>query len=1097
MIFELIDIALELLKTDNLFLKVQQNHSTEIKFMRAKNTLLFIPALYFASASGYALDPYPEGVISYTPGEKSFTMTLKDQSVPSQEVRAGIRINGLLVTNPAIHTTNHRLSYTLPPSYQNGEKHEVVVWAVNIRNNGSSPGTHSSYYSTFSVNMNHTPPPAELNIQWGKSAIGYGDDVSLSWSTDNVQSCNVTVNGSNISSNASGSKSYTRLKSNQTAKLACIDKNGKAVQTSTSMTVRPDALPVIEGPTGTLTSSSFTAKAYDTDTTKKVQLNLWWDDPIPNNPNKIIQSIYTDKNTAATFTIPEEYREKTHKFQLAASSFYENGTRDTSRYTVRKFDVNIPAPVEPNASLSIEDASVPYDNNTTINWQSDNASSCKLNGIDTPLQGQQALNNLTASSVYTLVCEGHGKTVTRTATVNVEPTVTFDAPVYTSNQLTGKLNVDGAAESQELRLTVNNNATVHLNGNKFTVDLPKALRTGLEKDITLTLSDHNINGILLRNPQYTKSFTKEAWFKAELEQSDGPQDITIDLAANEQYCLHSQVSVVDKNSVTINGNNAEITQCGLIVENELEPDLFENYIKTSSLGLFYFDNIATVNVNQLSGKFTPKSSQSLKRFIDNCENTSACQNASDDELAAALWWAHWYKLTFTERVIFDHSFIYTKSVGSVNLNNLDIQDFVKGIIVSNNNSDYSYDINNIKFDGILDNLHRLAPFKLDLYGSADGAKNTVSPSVVFSKVDGLDENAYSSAFNNIVSFTQPAAAMVAGYKYHDVLRNRTARFDEKLCAPWGKDYRNFAIDDNGEPKTIDRLFYKDCINSDNANVAIVTGLPGQTGGFCHEDVDGAPLSCSRTINNVKVWNNGPAVVQQGVHDHSFISDIQCNVNENPFANTTDLGSHGDNCVYVSYGKKVTISDVETTSIRGAIVKVRGALSHIENVKGDNALFPISLQAVNNANLGIEDDGDDAEKFFTRKGLDTHMGVANTFSSYINNVEMTNSKQAFVHVQDYELSGEYKQYIRIGDNVSITYGGTGWGSSAKAVAVCEGAHNPSAFANGNRPYIVATKAIFDGLADASKNISVIRKIDANRVDANRECFVEETTIPTNQ
>lgn len=1039
--------------------------------MRAKSTLLILSMLPLCSQQIYAnSDPYPEGNISYTSGEKSFTMALKDHSRLDLQVRYGIRVDGTLVTGSGLHTSNHQLYFELPDSYHDGNTHSVVVWAVNIREDGSSPGSHSSYYAQFPVTMSYTPPPppAALSINWSDAdnEIGYGDNVSLSWSATNVSNCAIKVGGALISQALSDTKVYTGQKSSQNATIECTDLGGKTVTQSSTLAVRPDQLPNVDYQYSQGTKS-FLAKAIDPDRTDKpVNLNFWILDP----DNKRVRVTYKPtRNNWVTFDIPEIYHTgQDHTVQLSAGSFYENGTYDSSRYSIDKFIVNIaPTPPEPTATLSLTDTSVPFDGSTSIQWNSNNASSCSLNGTLVAMQGQQTLDNLQASKQYTLICQNEsGDSVTETASINIEPTISFEASDFASNVLRGKLNVDGTADVHELKLNANYNVAVTFydgdgNGqaNEFTVNLPKELRTGLTKDVTFTLYDYSPLGTLLGTKSHTESFAKRAWFKEELEQNTS-QDITITLADNEQYCLHSQVSVSSKASVTINGNNAEIIQCGLMIENEQETDLFENYIKTTNLGLLYFENIGTLNVNKLSGRFKPQSSESLKHFIEGCENTPSCQSASNDDLAEALWWSHWYKLAFSERVVFDHSFIYTETVDSVNLSNLNIQDFAKGIFISNAEKNYSYDIDNIQFDGIVDNLHQLIPFKLDLYGAADGDKNTVSPSIIFSELPSL-EGTYTNAFNNIVDFTEPSASMIAGFKYFDTSRDRVATLDEKLCIPYGTSFSTIEIEDldaEGRKKVIPSPSYQECVSADNANIAIVVGKSSQASAFCEENALGEPLSCSRTIDNVKTWNNGPAIVYNGRHDHGFITDIQCNVGENPFEDTLDLGSHGDNCVYVSYGKKVTISDVETHSIRGAIVKVRGVLSHIENVRGDNALFAVSLQTVDDSAMNISDN----DKFFENKAdvSDLAPYEINRYTSYIKDVSVTNSKQALVHIQAFNSRGAYRNHVGIGDMVDVDFATSGWGSSTKAAFICLG--SDEAFNNGERPIMVDLSNEFEGL-----------------------------------
>lgn len=1055
--------------------------------MRATSTRLTISALFFNSALGYAaVDQRP--VIQSTFNEVTKTLTAKGIDPDRTDKAVDLKFyvidsNNVKVREAVKSSLDTNVTFVIPTKYHDGKPYRVQVAAGSWLASGEY---NSSVYDVDTYDFT-IQPSANLNINWSDSEIGYQDNASINWQASNVRTCSLTTE--NYSANSTtGSKLFTALKSNMTATLNCTDLSDNTVSKNATVTVREDRLPVIEGPTGTLTSSTFNAKAYDPDSSKSVALNLWKVNS--GAPNEHIATKYTNKSTEATFTIPEKYRTGNQlKFQLAAGSFYENGTYDGKRLTLKVFDVNIsPKPPEPTAVLSFNDESVPFGGSATIQWSSENASSCELNESKVPLSGQQTLSALKQSQVHKLVCENEeGKQTIKTAVVNVEPTITFEPTIYSTSQLRGTLNIDGAAPLHELRLTASHNAIITFDDagsdsqtRSFTVDLPKELRTGLSKNITFTLYDYSASGTLLRTLSHTEDFTKQAWFIEELEQST-PRNITIALAENEQYCLRSQVNVTNKDSVTIIGNNAEILQCELLIENDQEPNLFEKYIKTTNLGLLYFDNVDTLSVSDLRGTFKPASNHSLKRFVENCNDNSECQNASNEELASALWWAHWYKLTFTERVVFDHSFIYTENVGSVNLSKLKIKDFVKGIFISNDEKDYSYNIDDVQFDGILDNLHSLIPFKLDLYGTADGDKNTVSPSVVFSKVDGL-ESAYTSSFNNIVDFTQPGASIVAGFKFYDIHRGRVARFDEKLCAPWAKTYYNLQLaekDEEGNNIVVPELFYKDCINADNANVAIVIGKPSQNLAYCEEDTDGKPLTCNRSISNVKVWNNGPAVVHQGRHDHAFITGIQCNVGENPFEETLDLGSHGDNCVYVSYGKKVTISDVETHSIRGAIVKVRGVLSHIENVRGDNALFAVSLQSVNDSSINITENDKFFENKYFKDALAPH--AIELYSSYINNVNITNSKQALVHVQDYQLSGDYRKYIAIGDNVSISYGGTGWGSSAKASFICEGAHNSSAFNHGDRPLIVELSTGFENLF--LDNYSLIRTNDPNR-----ECFL---------
>jgi hypothetical protein len=257
--------------------------------------------------------------------------------------------------------------------------------------------------ATQSANVTVTSATApSVTLTAAPTTVTRGGSATLTWSSSNATSCTASGGWSGTKV-VSGSEPRSGLTANSTFTLTCTGAGGAATQ-SVSVTVTPPAAPTITltaTPT-TVTSGGSTSLNWTTANANACTASGGWSGTRPLNGSEARGGL----TGTTTFT-------------LACTGA---GGSATQSVTVTVTPSGGPPP--PNVALSAVPTTVAYGNSTTLNWSSNNASSCTASGGwsgSRPTSGSAASGALTANSSFTLTCTGAGGSANQSVTVTVTP----------------------------------------------------------------------------------------------------------------------------------------------------------------------------------------------------------------------------------------------------------------------------------------------------------------------------------------------------------------------------------------------------------------------------------------------------------------------------------------------------------------------------------------------------------------------------------------------------------------------------------------------------------------------------------------------------
>lgn len=180
----------------------------------------------------------PDVTYQYSLGQTTLTGTASDPDHPSR-VRIGTWVNG--VSTGTIFANNGTFSYTIPAAYRDGQNHSLMLYAVDIKPDGSAPG--NPYRTVGPITIRAHPKPT-ASLSWNPSRVTYNGSSTLTWSSTHATSC--VLNGQ--SKPASGSSVGTNRVETRTDSLYCDGPGGRSVTATTTLTVDPLAPVSISGP---------------------------------------------------------------------------------------------------------------------------------------------------------------------------------------------------------------------------------------------------------------------------------------------------------------------------------------------------------------------------------------------------------------------------------------------------------------------------------------------------------------------------------------------------------------------------------------------------------------------------------------------------------------------------------------------------------------------------------------------------------------------------------------------------------------------------------------------------------------------------------
>ena len=263
-------------------------------------------------------------------------------------------------------------------------------------------GPGGSVTETVDVTVNATPT---LTFSASPSTVNEGGSSTLIWSANNVTSCQATGDWSG-SRSTSGSESTGALTATSDYTLSCSGPGGSVSETVTvNVTSTPEpTLSFIASPASIVTGESATLDWSTTNATSCTASGGW------SGSRGTSGSTSTGALSATT------------SFTLSCTG-QGGSVSDTVTVTVNEV---------PTLSFSATPSSVSQGQSATLNWSATDATSCTASGDWAGLRGtsgSESTGALTATSDYTLSCDGPGGSVTETVTVTVTaaPTLSLTA----------------------------------------------------------------------------------------------------------------------------------------------------------------------------------------------------------------------------------------------------------------------------------------------------------------------------------------------------------------------------------------------------------------------------------------------------------------------------------------------------------------------------------------------------------------------------------------------------------------------------------------------------------------------------------------------
>ena len=278
----------------------------------------------------------------------------------------------------------------------------------------SGPGGNASDSVTITVEAG--APAPTINLSANPTSITDGESSTLSWSTNNADSCSA-ANGWSGNKGTSGNESVSPSSSN-TYSLTCTGEGGS---TTESVTVTVDG--VVDAPTVSLTGNPTTITAGETPT-------LTWSS---SNANSCSASggWQGNKGTSGSqFVGPTETRDYTLTCTGPGGS-----ASDTVTITVESTP---PPPNVPTVNLSANPTQVSSGDSSTLSWSTSNADSCSAQGAwngNKGTVGSESTGALTSDSTFTLNCTGPGGSASASVTVDVETTAGESSLSLTANPI--------------------------------------------------------------------------------------------------------------------------------------------------------------------------------------------------------------------------------------------------------------------------------------------------------------------------------------------------------------------------------------------------------------------------------------------------------------------------------------------------------------------------------------------------------------------------------------------------------------------------------------------------------------------------------------
>jgi len=248
--------------------------------------------------------------------------------------------------------------------------------------------------------------------------VNYNGSITLIWSTSNVDSCVASGDWSGSKSITTGSETISSLTTDSTFILTCTGINGDtsdAIYISVGAPATP-SVTLSANPTTVAFNGSTTLSWTSSNVDSCVSSGSW-------SGNKDISGSQSRNSLTS---------EKTYTLTCSGA----NGTAsDSVTITVGASSAT------PTVNLSASLLNVPYDGSTTLNWSSNNVTSCTASGDwsgSKATSGSQIISALTTNSNFGLTCSGAGGSANDSVSIILAvPTITVNLSASPSSVVYG------------------------------------------------------------------------------------------------------------------------------------------------------------------------------------------------------------------------------------------------------------------------------------------------------------------------------------------------------------------------------------------------------------------------------------------------------------------------------------------------------------------------------------------------------------------------------------------------------------------------------------------------------------------------------------
>lgn len=285
----------------------------------------------------------------------------------------------------------------------------------------NSAGTSYGEDKTFTTTCGATVD-IKANGSDGPVTITYGSSASLSWTSNNANSCQASGDWSGTKA-ISGSETTANLTSSKTYTLTCTGSGGSA---SDSVTVNVGSLSLSVSLSAS--PSSGCSPLSGVDLTGSVSgsgsgdITYFFDCTNDGNWEKIITSSsnsYTAYDVC-NYSSVGNYTAKVRVERQAVSAENTAQINVSSCYSSPSIDLK--------ANNSGGTITIPYNSSATLSWTSTNSNSCTASGDwsgSKSTYGSESTGNLISSKSYTLTCSGSGGSASDSVFINVTATPTL------------------------------------------------------------------------------------------------------------------------------------------------------------------------------------------------------------------------------------------------------------------------------------------------------------------------------------------------------------------------------------------------------------------------------------------------------------------------------------------------------------------------------------------------------------------------------------------------------------------------------------------------------------------------------------------------